>query len=264
MQNMMMFKSEHRILLTGTPLQVVIIVVCFLLGANTNISFFHTHFRIILLNCGLYYIILSQRDSNLVKSFLKSLVIYNILIKFKVCCVTSNIGLLFLTTLLELHAVLQPHLLRRLKEDVEKSIPPKGLFLLLPLFVVVTKSIFLLYTHTEETLVNVELTTVQKQYYRAVLDRNRSFLNKGCKSGNTPNLINVMMQLRKLCNHPYLVEGVEDRDQQGIAPEDYYERLIKASGKLVLLDKVMMFVGLFVCYLRNNQQYIVVDEITWW
>lgn len=48
----------------------------------------------------------------------------------------------------DLHAVLHPHLLRRLKEDVEKSIPPK-----------------------EETLVNVELTIVQKQYYRAILDQ---------------------------------------------------------------------------------------------
>lgn len=118
-------------------------------------------------------------------------------------------------------------------------------------------------TITEETLVNVELTTVQKQYYRAVLDRNRTFLNKGCRSGNAPNLMNVMMQLRKLCNHPYLLQGVEDRgmvlklyffdskecncvffffflvlDQDGVPPEKYYDKLIRASGKLVLLDKV--------------------------
>jgi hypothetical protein len=65
----------------------------------------------------------------------------------------------------QLHRVLQPAiLLRRLKEDVEKSIPAK-----------------------EEIVMNVELTRVQKQYYRAILDRNRTFLSKGCTGGNVPN-----------------------------------------------------------------------------
>lgn len=44
-------------------------------------------------------------------------------------------------------------LLRRIKEDVEKSIP-----------------------QLSETIVDVELTDIQKQYYRAIFDRNRSFL----------------------------------------------------------------------------------------
>lgn len=48
-----------------------------------------------------------------------------------------------------------PHLLRRVKEQVEKSIPPK-----------------------EETIIDVELTTLQKKYYRAIFERNRQFLYK--------------------------------------------------------------------------------------
>lgn len=79
--------------------------------------------------------------------------------------------------------MLRPYLLRRLKGDVENSIPPK-----------------------EEVLVEVELTSLQKKYYRAILERNREFLNKGCSAGNVPNLINVVMQLRKVCNHPYLIK----------------------------------------------------------
>jgi len=50
---------------------------------------------------------------------------------------------------------LEPHLLRRTKEDVASDIPPK-----------------------EETIIDVELTTLQKQYYRAIFERNHSFLNK--------------------------------------------------------------------------------------
>jgi SNF2 family DNA or RNA helicase len=38
------------------------------------------------------------------------------------------------------------------------------------------------------------------------LERNREFLNKGCSGGNVPNLINVVMQLRKVCNHPFLIQ----------------------------------------------------------
>ena len=89
-----------------------------------------------------------------------------------------------------LQQVLGPYLLRRMKSDVEKSIPPK-----------------------EETVVEVELTSLQKQYYRAILERNREFLSRGCSSSvNLPNLINAVMQLRKVCNHPFLVPGVEEKE----------------------------------------------------
>ena len=115
-----------------------------------------------------------------------------------------------------LHTILRPHLLRRMKEDVEKSIPPK-----------------------EETLVEVELTSLQKLYYRAILERNRDFLNRGCTAKNVPNLINVVMQLRKVCNHPFLIKGVEEKETQFSSTEEYYEAVINGSGKLVLLDKLL-------------------------
>jgi len=89
----------------------------------------------------------------------------------------------------KLQQMLAPHLLRRVKEDVEKSIPRK-----------------------EETIIEVELTLVQKQYYRAIFERNRLFLYRGCDKSNLPGLSNIEMQLRKCCNHPYLINGVEDKD----------------------------------------------------
>lgn len=75
-------------------------------------------------------------------------------------------------------------MLRRLKEDVEKNLAPK-----------------------EETIIEVELTNIQKKYYRAILERNFSFLSKGSTTANVPNLMNTMMELRKCCNHPYLIDG---------------------------------------------------------
>jgi hypothetical protein len=44
-----------------------------------------------------------------------------------------------------------------------------------------------------------------------------------------------------VCNHPYLIRGCEETDTQGLAhdPERYCKRLVEASGKLVLLDKLL-------------------------
>lgn len=75
-------------------------------------------------------------------------------------------------------------MLRRLKDDVEKNLAPK-----------------------EETIIEVELTNIQKKYYRAILEKNFTFLAKGANQHNMPNLINTMMELRKCCNHPYLITG---------------------------------------------------------
>eukprot|EP00948_MAST-09A_sp_MAST-9A-sp1_P001445 g1445.t1 len=143
----------------------------------------------------------------------------------------------------ELQRLLQPHLLRRLKEDVEKSIPLK-----------------------KETIVDIELTTLQKQYYRALYERNREFLvnrvghshshntatqrttafdynpnNHGSASeNNVPKLINLEMELRKCCNHPFLLTGVEDKEVAYNASwEERFDNLIKASGKLIFLDKLL-------------------------
>jgi SNF2 family DNA or RNA helicase len=48
------------------------------------------------------------------------------------------------------------------------------------------------------------------------------------------HLHNIIMQLRKVCNHPYLFRGVE----QG-PPFAEGEHLVQASGKLVVLDKLL-------------------------
>eukprot|EP00980_Cylindrotheca_fusiformis_P030318 scaffold24653_cov157-Cylindrotheca_fusiformis.AAC.2 len=120
----------------------------------------------------------------------------------------------------ELHDTIRPYILRRLKEDVEKSVPPK-----------------------EETLIEVELTVLQKQYYRALYEKNVKFLHKNKKKAlDGPSLNNLAMQLRKCCNHLFLLNGVEEeiRNQQsknGVLSETDF--LSQGSGKFVLLDKLL-------------------------
>ena len=53
---------------------------------------------------------------------------------------------------------------------------------------------------------------MQKKYYRAIFEKNRNFLYHGCEKKNMPSLINIEMQLRKVCNHPFLINGVEDKE----------------------------------------------------
>lgn len=53
------------------------------------------------------------------------------------------------------------------------------------------------------------------------------------RSGSWKKLMNLLMQLRKVCNHPYLLPHAE--------PNPYYvgEHIISASGKFILLDKIL-------------------------
>lgn len=111
--------------------------------------------------------------------------------------------------------MLGPHMLRRLKADVLKNMPSKS-----------------------EFIVRVELSPMQKKYYKYILTRNFEALNpKG--GGQSVSLLNIMMDLKKCCNHPYLFPAASEEAPLG--PHGNYETqaLIKAAGKLVLLSKML-------------------------
>jgi chromodomain-helicase-DNA-binding protein 7 len=49
-----------------------------------------------------------------------------------------------------------------------------------------------------------------------------------------------MMELRKCCNHPYLIKGVEEDITATLTTkEEVYNAMIQSSGKLVLVDKLL-------------------------
>ena len=120
-------------------------------------------------------------------------------------------------TIDRLQTLLKPLMLRRMKEDVEKSIAPK-----------------------EETIVEVELTNIQKKYYRAIIEKNFEFLAKGGNTANMPSLMNTMMELRKCCNHPFLIKGAEDNIMKEYSQDqDPLKTLIVSCGKMVLVNKLL-------------------------
>ncbi|KAJ6309989.1 hypothetical protein OIU76_014851 [Salix suchowensis] len=120
--------------------------------------------------------------------------------------------------LANLHMELRPHILRRVIKDVEKSLPPKI-----------------------ERILRVEMSPLQKQYYKWILERNFQDLNKGVR-GNQVSLLNIVVELKKCCNHPFLFESADHGYGGDISTNDSskLERIILSSGKLVILDKLLV------------------------
>uniref|UniRef100_A0AC35TH50 DNA helicase n=1 Tax=Rhabditophanes sp. KR3021 TaxID=114890 RepID=A0AC35TH50_9BILA len=111
-----------------------------------------------------------------------------------------------------LHKKLEPFLLRRIKKDVEKSLLAKV-----------------------EQILRVDMTKHQKQYYKWILTKNYKELSKGVK-GSINGFVNLMMELKKCCNHSTLIR---ENDYIEIDPKLKLQQLLKDSGKLILLDKLL-------------------------
>jgi alpha-tubulin suppressor-like RCC1 family protein len=122
---------------------------------------------------------------------------------------TKEIGLL--------HELLKPFMLRRLKADVEKRLQPK-----------------------QETKLFVGLSKMQKKQYKAILNRDAAEFNlagqgSGVKSKRARvKLMSIVIELRKVCNHPYLFDGAEPGPPFQNGPH-----LWQNSGKMVVLDKLL-------------------------
>ncbi|CAK7896958.1 ISWI chromatin-remodeling complex ATPase Isw2p [[Candida] anglica] len=112
----------------------------------------------------------------------------------------------------QLHKVLKPFLLRRIKSDVEKSLLPK-----------------------QELNVYTRMSEMQKKWYQKILEKDIDAVNgaNGKKESKT-RLLNIVMQLRKCCNHPYLFEGAEPGP-----PYTTDEHLVYNSQKMIILDKML-------------------------
>lgn len=116
------------------------------------------------------------------------------------------------TVVQQLHRVLRPFLLRRVKNDVEKSLLPK-----------------------KEVNVYLGMSDMQVKWYQKILEKDIDAVNgAGGKRESKTRLLNIVMQLRKCCNHPYLFEGAEPGP-----PYTTDEHLIDNSGKMMVLDKLL-------------------------
>lgn len=117
----------------------------------------------------------------------------------------------------ELMSAISPYMIRRIKENVTSDLPGKT-----------------------EKIIRVELSDVQLEYYKNILTRNYAALNSG-NSGQKQSLLNIMMELKKASNHPFMFPNAEDRILAGSnSREDQLKAIVTSSGKMMLLDQLLI------------------------
>ncbi|KAI8384542.1 SNF2 family N-terminal domain-containing protein [Radiomyces spectabilis] len=113
-----------------------------------------------------------------------------------------------------LHKVLRPFLLRRLKKDVEAELPDKV-----------------------ERVIKCKLSALQVKLYAQMKKSGNLYtgLNEKGRTG-IKGLNNTLMQLRKICNHPFVFEQVENSINPNRTSN---ELLYRVAGKFELLDRML-------------------------
>lgn len=139
-----------------------------------------------------------------------------------------------INSLQRLQEALNPFLLRRMKEDVESSIPP-----------------------LTETIIDIELTSVQKIVYKTLYEKNKGTLQKGLGIAGISIMNNLEMQLRKCCNHPFTLPDIaENLTKDCHSNEAYFDKLVSTSGKMIFLDKALDKFG------REGKKVLVFSQFT--
>ncbi|ELW66728.1 Lymphoid-specific helicase [Tupaia chinensis] len=166
--------------------------------------------------------------------------------------------------------ILTPFLLRRLKSDVALEVPPKReVVVYAPLSkkqeifytAIVNRTIANMFGSSEKEIVEVSPTGRMKRRTRKSInyskiddfpdeleklisqiqpdvDRGRTVveMNTPVESEVNLKLQNIMMLLRKCCNHPYLIEYPIDPVTQEFKID---EELVTNSGKFLILDRML-------------------------
>eukprot|EP01127_Copromyxa_protea_P012501 TRINITY_DN3273_c1_g1_i1.p1 TRINITY_DN3273_c1_g1~~TRINITY_DN3273_c1_g1_i1.p1 ORF type:complete len:1118 (-),score=262.66 TRINITY_DN3273_c1_g1_i1:18-3371(-) len=107
-----------------------------------------------------------------------------------------------------LHKVLRPFLLRRMKTDVEDQLPPKV-----------------------EKVLHCDMSALQKKMYHNMRTRGIMTISSFDGKVGQKGLMNTLMQLRKLCNHPYLFNLNNEWNVD--------DNLWRSAGKFELLDRIL-------------------------
>uniref|UniRef100_A0AAG5DSZ4 ATP-dependent helicase brm n=1 Tax=Anopheles atroparvus TaxID=41427 RepID=A0AAG5DSZ4_ANOAO len=121
-----------------------------------------------------------------------------------------------------LHKVLRPFLLRRLKKEVESQLPDKV-----------------------EYIIKCDMSGLQRVLYKHMQSKG-VLLTDGSEKGNKGKggakaLMNTIVQLRKLCNHPFMFQHIEEKycDHIGVQGTVTGPDLYRTSGKFELLDRIL-------------------------
>lgn len=109
-----------------------------------------------------------------------------------------------------LHKVLRPFLLRRLKTQVEAQLPDK-----------------------QEKVLKCEMSAMQRAMYKSLSETGAVQIQSADGKASAKSMMNIMVQLRKICNHPYLF------NQQMQADYAIDDNLWRTAGKFELLDRIL-------------------------
>ncbi len=125
-----------------------------------------------------------------------------------------------------LHKVLRPFMLRRLKKDVESELPDKV-----------------------ERVIKCHLSAIQRKIYKQIKSKSITVANTsedGTVKVQQKGLNNTIMQLRKICNHPYVFAEIEQQmNPRSVIDENF----VRVSGKFEFLD-----VSLFFFFIKKIQR----------
>jgi ATP-dependent DNA helicase len=117
----------------------------------------------------------------------------------------------------KLHAILKPFLLRRIKSDVETSLPGK--------------MEIILYAHMSEKQREINQQLADK----TLLDEMAKNKARGGGGASMHSLNNMLMQMRKNCNHPDLITA----PFEGSVCFPPADQLVAECGKMALLDRLL-------------------------
>ena len=110
-----------------------------------------------------------------------------------------------------LHQVLRPFILRRMKKEVASQLPEKV-----------------------ERVLKCDLSAWQKVVYNQISHRTISVRNVDTGAVSAKGLRNTLMQLRKVCQHPYIFDETDAWMDGTITDE-----IVRSSGKFDLLDRML-------------------------
>nr|XP_044997775.1 lymphoid-specific helicase isoform X2 [Jaculus jaculus] len=236
------FNADNKLLLTGTPLQNNLSELWSLLNfllpdVFDDLKSFESWFDITSLSETAEDIIAKEREQNVLHM---------------------------------LHQILTPFLLRRLKSDVALEVPPKReVIVYAPLSnkqevfytAIVNRTIASMFGSSEKEAVELSTTGRPKRRSRKSInycqtdefpneleklisqiqpevERERAVVEVNIPAEAEVNLKlqNIMMLLRKCCNHPYLIEYPIDPATQEFKVD---EELVANSGKFLILDRML-------------------------
>ena len=142
-------------------------------------------------------------------------------------------------SLFELKNLIQPYILRRTKEQVLKDLP-----------------------ELTEQIYYCDMDPEQEKLYEKEKSKARNFLLK--TDGSSPDkisIINTLMKLRQLSNHPKMVDQESEIDSgKYIAVTNYLETLVKEKQKTIIFSSFVTNLSFYTDWCKENK--IAYCEIT--